>query len=543
MKKIDFTIQLMCFCLILNFIPLSAYSGGKDDFKIISVNKRTKDFPVKYNNGTPLDAYLSINFISAYGKQGLWRPYSTYRFYYSMDKEDTPDKEVAQNYKEEILNREAKECIIYKDSSAAVISFYRDSAYLIRYLSHENGKWLNAGEDVDDGFNKTRQKAMRQLPAIASFIPVIELLRQTPTDTAGFVSYIKEHGKSPEEYLLEKLSKHKIVVYGEMHRRKNSWDMLRRTIKNPEFAKNTGTIFFELPHHKQENLDEFYARQKLDTDILLDIFGCEQINGWHDKDEFDFMIDLWHLNKRLPENQKIKIVLTDYQIAWDAMNTNEDFENRTRKNRNTNMADVIEKTLKSSTDNRNSLFIVGFMHAHKGRLPGLFSGEGSAPTAVAQLVDRFSDEDVFSIFTHCATISNRGTFGGKIRNGLYDYVFEVNGNTPVGFDLSGSPFGREPFDASSEIKFNPKTGSYEYNYDGYIFLQKLEDEEKGNPLYELFTDEYIEEIKRRARITGIKDEQKWMYGVALKDLTKEIITSKMKEYAQENQGKRWNFKE
>jgi hypothetical protein len=46
--------------------------------------------------------------------------------------------------------------------------------------------------------------------------------------------------------------------------------------------------------------------------------------------------------------------------------------------------------------------------------------------------------------------SNVGRSGGKIRNGLYDCVFEMNGNVTVAFDLAGSPFGREPFDASLE---------------------------------------------------------------------------------------------
>ncbi|MDR2388173.1 MAG: hypothetical protein LBD89_00090 [Tannerellaceae bacterium] len=108
---------------------------------------------------------------------------------------------------------------------------------------------------------------------------------------------------------------------------------------------------------------------------------------------------------------------------------------------------------------------------------------------------------------------------------------------PIAFDLVDSPFGREPFDAGLEVKFNPKIGSYQENYDGYIFFQKPEEEEKGTPLYELFTDQYVTEIKRRAVISGMKENQIW-YNVPIKDLNKEIIINSMKK---NSEGKIWNF--
>ncbi|MCC8146834.1 MAG: hypothetical protein LIO93_10465 [Bacteroidales bacterium] len=541
MKRNNSTVKLLCVYFILILVSLKSYSQETSDIKTIPIHKLNKDFPVKYSWNSPIDAFVTINYINTKGKKGLLRPYSTYRFHPYFPDENTPDSESSEELINDILDREAKECIIYKDSVAAVISTYKDSLYAIRYLSCEDGKWLNAGEDLGEGLVETREKAISNFANLASYIPMIERMKQTPKDTLNFINYIKEHGKKPSKYVLEKLSKHKVVVYGEMHRRKVSWDVLNEVIQSPEFVKTIGTVFFELPSHKQKDLDLFYSKKDLDTDILLEVFGAEQINGWHDKDEFDFMIALKRLNDKLPEDQKIKVILTDYQIQWDSIRTTEEFKNFPKKDRNTHMADVIEQNLKKSSDTRNSLFIVGFMHAHKKNLPGMFSapqGQEPALTAAAQLVKQFPDEDIFCIFPHCATISNSGIVGGKIRNGLYDYIFELNNNIPVAFDLADSPFGREPFDGALELKFNSAIGNYEDNYDGYIFFRKLEDEEKGNPLYELFTDDYVEEIKRRAKVIGRKEEEKWFYGVLLKDLTKEIIIQSMEEHAQ---GKRWNF--
>jgi hypothetical protein len=545
MRRLIKRLKYVSFYFILSIVPLEGNAQNKSDFETIIVNKYVKCFSERYSQNSPVDAYISISYIQANGRQSMWKPYSTYRFSHSFPQGDTPDQKVSDKFRNEILKREIKECIIYKDSVAAVISTSdQDSLYLIRYLSKEDGRWLNAGENIIEGISKTRENVIDNLPSFAGFIPMIEVIKQTPTDTINFINYLKAKGQPPHQYIIKKLAKHKIVIYGERHRRKVSWDMLKQVIQEPDFAKTTGIVFFELPSYKQENLDRFYAQEELDTSILLDIFGCEQINGWHDKDEFDFMIALWKLNKKLPNKQKIRVVLADYQTQWDSIRTAEDFANFPKKNRNTNMADLIEHTINTTIDKRNSLFIVGYMHAYKtSRIPGLFStpnGQEEAPTAGAQLAKRFSGEDVFCIFPHCLSESNRGEIGGRIRNGLFDCIFELNKNKPVAFDLAESPFGGEPFDAGLEIKFNSKIGNYEDNYDGYIFFQKLEKEEKGVPLYELFTDAYVEEVKRRLRIVGVKDDQIWSYGTPMKDLTKEIIRNSMEKYAE---GKMWDIKE
>jgi len=542
MKRINKLFGCIFFYCVFILTSFTVIAQNKADFETMDIDKPVKDFPVKYSSKTPLEAYIAINYIGANGKQSMWRPFSTYRFHHSFANENTKDKTIPEKNRNEILNREIKECIIYKDSVAAVITTSdKDSLYLIRYLSKENGQWLNAGEGIEEGLAKAKASIIDYLPQLASFIPKIEIVKQTPTDTINFVNYLKTHGRSPHRYIIEKLTNHKIVIYGERHRRKASWELLNKVIQEPDFVKTTGVVFFELPSYKQNDLDQFYAQEILDTDILLDIFGCEQMNGWHDKDEFDFMIALWKLNKKLPEDLKIKVILTDYQTPWHLMRTDDDLRNFPRKDRNTNMADVIEHFMKTTIDKRNALFIVGFMHAYKSpSVPGMFStpkGQESAHTVGAQLVERFSKKDVFSIFSHCLSESNRGEVAGKLRNGLFDYVFDVNSNIPIAFDLMDSPFGREPFDAGLEVKFNPKIGSYQENYDGYIFFQKLEEEEKGTPLYELFTDQYVTEVKRRAFISGMKENQIW-YGVPIKDLNKKTIISSMKK---DSEGKMWNF--
>jgi len=534
MKEIKKSLKILLCCLAFS---LSAVSQNVDNFVIITVDKRVKDFPEKYSKETPLDAFISISNITANGKMSKLKEYKSIL----SESRDTPDREVTDESKNQILNWEIKKYIIYKDSVAAVISTLNDTnqLHLILYLSKENGEWMFVKESVGGELDDAQNEVTNHLPTLISYIPRMEILKQTPKDTINFTAYIKTQGKEPKKYILEKLAKHKLVIYGEMHRRTISWNLLRQLIADPEFIATTGTVFMEFGSSGQKDLDRFYEQDELDKSILLNIFGNQQFEGWADKDQFDFMIALRELNKKLPDAKKIKVICVDEQMPWASIKTAEEFQSQLKKSkdRNTQMADIIQQTIKSSTDSRNSLFIVGFGHAYKSHVPGLYStspGQIPALSAGAQLVERFSDYDIFSIFPHCASISNSGTVGGKIRNGLFDYAFEMNGNIPIAFDLKNSPFGEEPFDGIMPIKFDPKAGNYNDNYDGYIFFGKLEDEEKAIPLLELFTDDFVNELKRRAALVGTTR----LYDISINDLNKEHIINGLKKQAV---GKLWNF--
>lgn len=543
MKKVNITISSLCLFLVFSCISITGIAQNKNDFKTTTINKRIKDFPEQYSKATPIDAFISLSNITANGKMSMMREYSSYSIYQSFSKKRTPDREVPEEEKNKILNWKIKEYIIYRDSVAAVICTINEtnSSHLIIYFSKENGEWLFANEDEKGEFVDAQNKATNHLPTLASYIPRMEVLKQTPKDTVNFTKYIKTHGKQPKNYVLEKLAKHKLVIYGEMHKRAASWDLLRQIIADPKFAETTGTVFMEFGSYNQEEFDRFYEQKELDKSILLNIFGSQQLAGWTDKGQFDFMIALRELNKKLSNNKKIKVVFADNQIPWPSIKTAEEFQSQLKKSkdRNTQMADIIQQTIQSSKDSRNSLFIVGFGHGYKSHIPGTYStplGQIPALSAGAQLAERFTDNDIFSIFPHCASIGNNGEMGGKLRNGLYDYAFEMNGNIPIAFDLKNSPFGKEPFDGMIPMKFDPKAGSYSNNYDGYIFFEKLEDEEKSTPLLELFTDDFVNEIKRRAAIIGMMN----LYDIPTKDLNKEHIINTLKRY---DTGKVWNFDE
>jgi hypothetical protein len=182
---------------------------------------------------------------------------------------------------------------------------------------------------------------------------------------------VNKNWQDPKEYMLDKLANYKLVIYGEVHKRKASWDLLKSILKDPAFSKKTGTIFLEIGRDNQDKMDSFFSNRKMDKEILLSVFRNIQMQGWDDRGMYEFIIDLWKLNKKLPINNKVKVVLVDVSRPWSSLKTKEEFSNFIKNipDRNQQMADIIEKKINSHlqfenlksvkfSDNKEKAFVI-----------------------------------------------------------------------------------------------------------------------------------------------------------------------------------------
>ena len=497
-----------------------------EDYRIIQVNKKVRDIVVENPCASPLDNYIARIHLWIDGK------YDTiYSERLDAIVRQSPKKPYSPQTAEWLLNCEIKQVVIYKDSISLV--FRKDDTapdcYAVGMSQWENGKWLSIFETYCcEKFGNDRDlwikyNAVNEL----SHLRKLEQLKKCSTDTTAFVNYLKANGQDPTFYLLDKLKKHQLVIYGEFHFRKNSWELLRQLIKSPEFAVNTGKVFLELSKNGQTELDRFFNNQTKDSNIILNILRKEQLAGWDDKGMFDFLMELWDVNR--PLKNKIKVVASDHaRTFYQHITHKEQYDSieRTPCDRNEIMAEIIENTIYNSSDKRNSLFIVGWGHACKSSalLRGRWQTNGLS--AGYLLSEKLGRENVFTIFPHTVVMSNSGVVFGKLRNGLFDCAFAAYGNKPVAFDLHYSPFGNELFDAD-EIRLDEKTGSFSTNFDGYIFLQPIQEEVRNTPLYELYTKEYVNEIKRRAKIANPRSDTFWE--IKLEDFDRKTFLDKLSE--------------
>lgn len=90
----------------------------------------------------------------------------------------------------------------------------------------------------------------------------------------------------------------------------------------------------------------------------------------------------------------------------------------------------------------------------------------------------------------------------------------------MAFKLKGSPFGREIIE--EWIWEKDEFGSFENNYDGYIYLGgEPIDKHPEYRLADIYTEDFVKEIKRRAYLCDDEDEM-W-FGVPNKSLTLEAV--------------------
>lgn len=516
-------------CLAASVSGLSASGLDEAGFAVravgVPVMELSADSAAISRLDSPLEYYAARSYVRLSGKEGLWAAISSSKFGLDSGMADRP---VPEEVRRGILAEEVVSVVSYRDSVAAVIVREDPDYLLLNYCWIENGRWVNGGQDLADDLADMERVLSGKMPRMYADLPRIERVGRLPESAAPFAAFLADVDESPEEFLLRELSEHRLVINGEIHRRKVSWDMLRRLIAMPEFPERVGTVFMELPSHRQATMDAFFAADTLDAGKILSVFRDEQLNGWWDKGEFDFICDLWRLNRALAEDKRIKVVLADYQVPYSAVTE----ATPEREDRNTHMADVIASCIESGNDRRGNFFLVGCGHAFKSPIPGNYSaaaGKEAARTAAAQLAERLGNGEVFSVWQHCVSSDNGGERRAAVRGGVFDEAFALNGDRPVGFELRESPFGAEPFDGLAELKYDIRAGSYADNYDGFLFLHPLADEPRNPPLDEVFSEEFVAEMKRRAEVFGLQKATWLWFGTDSSEMTRASVLNALAE--------------
>ena len=105
--------------------------------------------------------------------------------------------------------------------------------------------------------------------------------------------------------------------------------------------------------------------------------------------------------------------------------------------------------------------------------------------------------------------------------------------------MNNSPFGKEPFDALQNVRFEYGCKTYEDFYDGYIFICSLKEEAYEYELKELYTVDFVEELKRRAYLSNSNEAY---YNISVDSISVEAIHNKIDSDLQKSSNKRyWQF--
>jgi hypothetical protein len=466
--------------------------------RVYEVHKKVTDFPTREDLSTPEAAYATIH--RAYVAEGpaAFSRLSVPQLAARMG--TTPKQPLPRDAAERFLNAEILEVDVWEETHAVVLTQMNKGqiqAYLdLRWLERMNGRWLNNGNDVTDTIKHARQKvAGKRANAEAR-----RLRQERPgvADPAAhlrpFVDFLSREAKDPQQFLLEAIEKHRVVILGEIHHRPRYWAFDAALVRAPEFARRGGVIYMELPANDQPLIDRFLAAANYDPQPIIEMLRDVLWTGWPDQAMLDFFRTVWEVNHKLLEPQRLRIVLVDMARPWKEIKTREDWR-RYDVDRDRAMAENIPHDLgQHATDKRSVLFIVGYGHAMVN-----LTKPGGEPMQSAgwHLREKLGEPNVFAVFPHGPAITNNGRVSGRLGLGLFETAFAALGNKPMAFPLDHGPFGEQLFDADPErLTLDP----YRRGYHAYLYLGPLENERFSPLIPGFYTDEFAKELDRRARL-------------------------------------------
>jgi hypothetical protein len=130
-------------------------------FKIVTINKKVKEFPNKFDLNSPLNSFITLQYIYIDGKYKLLRSVNTIKNRSIFPDSSQDDIKIADETKVRYLNVTINEVIFYKDSIAFVISENEDedhqSYFSIRSFYLEAAFWVTSGESTSLSIEESHQ--------------------------------------------------------------------------------------------------------------------------------------------------------------------------------------------------------------------------------------------------------------------------------------------------------------------------------------------------------------------------------------------------
>ena len=480
-----------------------------DSVRAYEVNKKVCDFAEGEDFSTPEAAYASINRLIASGDWGFWRRVSEKKLAARMSAKKDKRK-ISKTAAYGWLNAKIIEVRIFEDKFSVVLAQMPHewkTEIDIRSFELENGQWKNSGNSRSGSVEGAREN-FDMMCGHRVKRPKRGKIANPETYLKKYIDFLKENGKDPKGFVLDALKQYQVVIIGEIHHRPTYWAFNSSLVGEPEFAEHVGVIYLELPANHQEAIDTFLAGHTYKEELVIGMLRDMLWMGWPDQPMLDFFKAVWHVNQNLRTDQKLRIVLVDMERPWEKIEKREDWRSYD-VNRDKYMAETIINDIKNNPqEKRNRLFIVGVGHT---ALKFGFYGGHPHKTAGWFLNETLGEDKVFALMQHRCVMTNMGRVDGRVCLGLFDSAFAALQNRPVAFTLEKGPFGEHFYDAQPDA---PVWSTYRDGFNGYLYLDPLEDEIFSPLIPDFYTDEFVKELERRYRLMYGKG---WAEGYGIKE--------------------------
>ncbi|MCL2312212.1 MAG: RDD family protein, partial [Firmicutes bacterium] len=296
-----------------------------------------------------------------------------------------------------------------------------------------------------------------------------------------YSDYLEQNSvKNPKDYVLELFKEHDIVILCEnLHGEGTQWEMIYDIVRDDYFINHVGHIFTEYGCAKDQGVVDKFLYTTYENDTLLER-ETATLKRYLCGNFYFFMKKLNKLNQNLDDSLKIRLHYSDV-LSWKYFSNhyvdsivqtiNLDKKNI---NRDSYMADVVMDWYRE-TGNK-CLVITNYRHA--------FAVNNRAKNEnYKEYLRRFSRNQAQYIYNQFPDkTANVYIFGhkfnliyiGLVQKGKWKTAFKNNNYQPVGFNLSGTPFGEDSFDIYPTLG---KRTNFKWQdlFTGLVFYKPAED--------------------------------------------------------------------
>jgi hypothetical protein len=330
---------------------------------------------------------------------------------------------------------------------------------------------------------------------------------------------LNEKGEKPIPFILEKLNHYDLILFDDaLHTAVEPFEFYQELVANADFQKKVKYIFLEVvPVNQQPALDEYLDSNTEDLKLLYPAFQNDfSGQGWAYKTYFDLLQRIWKINSTLPTHDRFKVVAVNAPVYWKEMNTPNDVDlfRLSILGNDYTMYKIILSYLNNFKSGEKGIFLTNTRHAYKG----IKNRENKYYWNCGTFFYIHNPGKTYSVRFHNINLSFQGkkevdastpkTTEGlenviikwvRLENGLWDSAFEVFGNTPVAFDLKGTPFGGADYIGNHMLNVAPGQTMYDA-YDALIFLAPVDKMRQTAIVDFIYTENFKHELAGRLKI-------------------------------------------
>ena len=474
---------------------------SQSEDRVYQVGRKIKDFPEAADLSTPETTVAAR--VQAIVRGESWRRLLTKRAA-ALGYGVSGGQPLPAPYARWWLNQEILEVQVHGGTRAAVYRWqpnFWGAWFGASFLELRDGQWL---DDSRGGEYSGIQFARAEFSRWCRYREQENARRAPVKDPEGhlepFVSFLRAEGQDPQAYVLQALADHQLVIMGEVHHRPRYWAFNASLVEAAAFPRHVGVIYLEQPWGHQALVDQFLSSPQLDPQPLITVLRDTVLTGWPDQPMLDFFITVWKVNRSLPPEQKLRLVLVDPHPVWRNVDDRLDIV-LSDQFRDQRMAKVILKDLRAHRDDRrHGLFIVGMVHA-----PLDVSGYDGSPvvTAGSRLRQELGTHAVCAIHQHRPVRFSGAERLERPALGLFDSAFAALQFRPIAFPLNHGPFGQVLLDEFQDTRLST-TNSYRDAFSAYLYLGPLETELFSPLIPGFYTDDFVRELERRHQVRSGK---------------------------------------